>query len=136
MDPSNPAPDEKTYPPWLRTLVVIFIFAGIFLTVFYANRLWRVAIDIRRNHSRPGATDVQLIQDWMTVPYIARAYTVPEDYLWQGLGIPAEGNRRRSLRILDRLYAGSQPGYFLNQAKGLILEYQAQHPPTPTPQPQ
>jgi hypothetical protein len=114
--------------------VVLLILAGVFLTVFYATRLWRVAAEIRRNHLRPGATDVGLIQDWMTIPYIARAYKVPEESLWQGLGISPDTNRRKSLHLLDRQYGANQPGFILGKLQKLILEYQSEHPPTPTPQ--
>lgn len=45
----------------------------------------------------PRQTNVSLIQDWMTVPFIARSYRVPESILFNKLGIDPETSRRSSL---------------------------------------
>jgi hypothetical protein len=48
----------------------------------------------------PRQTDVNLIQDWMTIPFIARSYRIPEQGLYRHLGIDSASNRRTSLMSL------------------------------------
>jgi hypothetical protein len=126
----------RTAPSWAVILVIVLILAGVFLTAFYGPRVVRSFQQMHHSPLRPGVTDVNLVRGWMTVAYVARAYRVPEEVLWQGLGIPREGNRFKSLRMLDREYAQDQPGRILTQVKTLIQQYQAEHPaPTPTTKP-
>ena len=120
---------------WLSIAVVVIILIGFGLTAFYGVRVLRSYRQLHRMPLQPGVTDVNLVRTWMTIPYIARAYRVPEDVLWQGLGIPREGNRYKSLRILDRVYANGQPSVILNRVKDLIHQYQIQHPAPATPSP-
>ncbi len=132
-----PAPEtDQSKTSWLFIAVVILILAGFALTAFYGVRVLRTYRQLHRIPLQPGVTDVNLVRTWMTIPYIARAYRVPEDVLWQGLGIPREGNRFKSLRLLDRAYAQGQPGVILNRVKELIHQYQIQHPTPATPTPQ
>ena len=49
----------------------------------------------------PRQTDVSAIAEWMTVPYVARAYRVPEPELGRALGITPEGRRTRTLAQLQ-----------------------------------
>ncbi len=131
-----PAPETgQSKTSWLFIAVVILILAGFALTAFYGVRLLRSYRQLHHTPLQPGVTDVNLVRTWMTIPYIARAYRVPEDVLWQGLGIPREGNHYKSLRMLDRTYAEGRPGVILNRVKELIHQYQIQHPAPATPTP-
>ncbi len=133
-DPPNEAPQSHPGPTsssWLTILVVLLILIGFGLTAYYGIRAVRSYREMHRVHLRPGQTDVSLVRPWMTVPYIARAYRVPEEVLWQGLGIPERGNRAKSLRALDRQYAGGKPGAILEKVKEIITEYQGAHPAIP-----
>jgi hypothetical protein len=70
----------------------------------------------------------------MTVPYLAKAYEVPEDYLFAQLGLPQEGNRHKSLAQLNREYAPGERGIMLERVKEALRRYQAEHhtlPPEP-----
>ena len=42
---------------------------------------------LQRQRTLTKEGDVQTVQQWMTVPYISRAYHVPEPYLYQSLHI-------------------------------------------------
>jgi hypothetical protein len=55
--------------------------------------------------------------------------------LWKGLAIPEQGNRARSLRSLDRQYAGGEPGLILKHIRELISKYQGKHQALPAPRP-
>jgi hypothetical protein len=117
-------------PRWYQIVVIVLLMVGIILTAFFGVRLVHSAAQLHHNRLPPGTTDVQLIRGWMTIPYIARVYRVPEAYLWQGLGIPEAGNRHRSIEAL-----GVELGYsetkMLDKVQAIILTYQAQHTPVP-----
>ena len=74
-------------------------------------------------------TDVERIRDWMTVPFIARMYGVPEETLFEALEIPEEGNRKKSLEELEKKYYPNSKGTVIEIVKATILA----HPPPPTP---
>jgi hypothetical protein len=82
-------------------------------------------------------TDVELIRDWMTVPYIANTYDVPPDALFFGLGLkPEKHNGRKSLQQLNDEYFPDQPGVVLLQVRDSIKAFQAQTLPPPPLLPQ
>jgi hypothetical protein len=83
---------------------------------------------------KPGTTDVEVIRGWMTMPYIATAYGVPEAYLFQELAIPAEKNQQKSLSQINRDYAFGKQGVIVEAVKAAIKKYQSEHPsPSPSP---
>jgi hypothetical protein len=71
----------------------------------------------------PGTTDVNAIRGWMTIPYIARVYDVPKDYLYPQIGVPFSGNDEKSLGDLNREYFRAQPGVVLQKVKDAISLY-------------
>lgn len=81
--------------------------------------------------SSPGEveTDVERIRDWMTVPFIAHMYGVPAEILFEALGIPEEGNRKKNLGTLNREYFPQSDGRVEKIVKDAILAHQS--PPTP-----
>jgi hypothetical protein len=90
-------------------------------------------------------TDVERIRDWMTVPFIARMYGVPEETLFDALGIPEEGNRKKSLEELNKKYYPQSDGMVEEIIKTTILTHRPppapdsppvpDAPPTPSPPP-
>jgi hypothetical protein len=64
----------------------------------------------------------------MTLPYIARAYGVPEDTLFAALGIPRAGNQRLSVKQLVTKY-GRDP----QETRQAIQQVLLHHQRTPTP---
>lgn len=131
MDTSpTPAPSGGV-PFWLRAVVILLVLAGAVLTAFFGVRVLRgvVLLHEARRHPAP-MTDVGLMRSWMTLPYLARAYRVPESALWQAAGIPEDGNRRKSLRVLAREYG--QPD-LIQTLQAAIRAYRAAHPSAPAP---
>jgi len=49
-------------------------------------------------------TDVELVRDWMPIPFISRMYRVPEKNIFDALKIPPLGNHNKSLKDLNRKY--------------------------------
>ncbi len=133
MDAQPPAERHGGPRFWVALLVVVLIIAGVGLTLYYGGRFLSSIEQLRHVGLRPGQTDTSLIREWMTVPYIARAYRVPENDLWQGLGIPEQGNRHKNLRALDREYASGKQGVVIDKVRAIIQDYQSSHSPTPSP---
>jgi hypothetical protein len=122
---------QQPFPPNSRKwqiIIISLIVIGLLLIGFFGLRAVRSYIRIQQTGLEQGVTDVELIRGWMTIPYIAKAYQVPEDYLFEQLNLPAEGNRHKSIGELNRTYARGQPGVILEVVKAAIRRYQAEHP--------
>jgi hypothetical protein len=118
----------STYSRKWQILIVGLIMLSLLLISFFGLRVVHSAIRLHQFGLEPGATQVELIRGWMTIPYVAVAYEVPEDYLFEQLNIPAEGNRDKSISDLNRTYARGQRGIILEAVKAAIRRYQAEHP--------
>ena len=120
-----------------KILITSLIVLGVLLVVFFGLRAFRPFKELRGHHPPPPGeieTDVTLIRDWMTVPYIAQRYYVPGDKLFEAVKIPPPGNKNKSLLQLNNEYYPDQPSFVLETIKADILAHQ---PPTPpaTPKP-
>lgn len=80
-------------------------------------------------------TNVNLIRDWMTVPFIAHTYGVPDKILFDALSIPPEGNQRKSLSALNREYYPNNNGFVIEKVKEAVLANQPPLTPSPNPSP-
>ena len=117
-----------------QRLFIILSILGIVLIGVFGLRTIRSSIRLQKMGLKPGTTDVEAIRGWMTVPYIATAYGVPEAYLFQELAIPAEKNQQKSLSQINRDYAFGKQGVIVEAAKAAIKKYQSEHPlPSPSP---
>jgi hypothetical protein len=117
-----------------QRLFIILSILGIILIGVFGLRTIRSSIRLQKMGLKPGTTDVEAIRGWMTVPYIARAYGVPEAYLFQELAIPAEKNQQKSLAQINRDYAFGKKGVIVEAVKAAIKKYQTEHPlPSPSP---
>ncbi|MCI0643389.1 MAG: hypothetical protein L0346_00700 [Chloroflexi bacterium] len=123
---SSPAPSRRE-----RILTIGLIVLGLILIGFFGFRAVRSFLRIQLTSLEPGVTDVELIRGWMTVPYIATAYGVPEEYIFEQIGVPQEGNQEKALRRLNFDYFEGEPGAILEAVQAAIRRYQAEHPPTP-----
>lgn len=113
---------------WERYLTTILIVVGLLLIIWFGMRSAVSAIRVWRTGLQPGVTDVEAIRGWMTIPYIGQAFGVPEEYLFEALGTPAGGNRRKSLGKLNREYASGERGAILKRLKAAIRRYQTEQP--------
>lgn len=118
-----------------RLLLLGLILLGVVLISFFGLRAVRSYALFRQTRLEPGITDVEAIRPWMTIPYIARAYQVPETYIFDQIGLPETDNQRKSLGRLNREYAPNKHDAILNAVKAAIKRYQAEHPPPTGGQP-
>ncbi|HET7145312.1 MAG TPA: hypothetical protein VFI68_14930 [Anaerolineales bacterium] len=118
--------------PQQRVLVVGLISLGILFTAFFGMRALHA---FRRfNGHRPPPpntveTDVELIRDWMTVPFVSRMYQIPDEIIFESLEISPKNNRDKSLMDLNQEFYPNTEGYVLDKVKTTILAHQP--PPTP-----
>ena len=73
-------------------------------------------------------TDVELIRDWMTIPYIAMTYQVHPKVIFDALDVPPRGNDEKSLAQLNEEFFPQSPGLAIELVKAVILANQ----PAPT----
>jgi hypothetical protein len=122
-------------PLWQTILIILLILLGLLITLRFGMRAFRAFGVLRhRPFPPPMETDVELIRGWMTIPYIAHVYSVPDDILWQSLGIPPmqlEEARRTDLGHLNQTLFPGQPMEALRRVKQAILDFQAHQPPPP-----
>jgi hypothetical protein len=121
-----------------RALVIGLIAVGVLFTAFFGMRAVRAFRQFDGHRppppGKPGKveTDVEAIRGWMTVPFIAELYHVPEPALFDALKIPPDKEtREKSLRDLNREYYPDADGFVLETVKAKVKELQP--PPTPTP---
>lgn len=115
-----------------RMLGTVLLVLGLGLTLFFGLRAYR---DYQRFHNRPAPTDVETIQGWMTLPYIARSYQVPLEVLLQELNIPTGQGQaigRLSLRELAEQQSRN-PAEMREAIQHIILRHQQERPPHPGP---
>jgi len=124
-------------PAKQRALIIGLIALGVLIVAFFGVRAVRAFAHIRdggfgpgRPHPEPSETDVELIRDWMTIPYIARTYGVPDRMLFKELRIPDKDNFEKSLKDLNDEYFPDQAGFVLETVKKAISERRP--PPKPT----
>ena len=82
-------------------------------------------------------TDVELIRDWMTIPYIALTYRVHPKIIFDALGINPKGNDEKSLAQLNKEYFPQSQELVVELVKATVRANQpvptAVIPVTPNP---
>lgn len=107
------------------------------LTLFCAVSLAHAIGRFNESRKLSLSGDVRTIRPWMTIPYIAKVYHVPESYLLETLHIanPESVRHVPLFSLSSRL--GMSTDALIKQIQTAILTYRDQHPtqpPSPTPQ--
>jgi hypothetical protein len=116
-----------------RKLVVtgVLLCLALGATIFLAAETVQAIHHFREQHALRLAGDVSVstIRPWMTIPYISRAYNVPESYLYESLHITdPKSVRRTSLHSLAARY--NRPvDVLIRDIQTAIETYRKQHPP-------
>jgi len=109
--------------PYLLAAIVI---ALIIVVVFGGRSAWRLAWRLAGPPPPPRQTDVTQIADWMSVPYVSRAYRVPDPELYKALGVEPEGRRTRRIRDIAQ-DQGITSAQAVEQVQAAVREWQATH---------
>jgi hypothetical protein len=123
-------------PSRLRTLIFVLIFIGGVIVGFFGLRTLHAFREFRGHRPPPPPsadtqqieTDVELIREWMTIPFISKMYHVPPNVLFDALGIPANKNREKSLKRLNEEYFPEAEGIVLEKVKAAVLAALANQP--------
>ena len=131
-------------PSRVRTLIFVLIFMGGLIVGFFGLRTLHAIRELGGHRPPPppsaaeaegSETDVELIREWMTIPFISKMYHVPPYVLFDALGIPANKNREKSLKRLNREYFPQAEGIVLEKIEAAVLANQPQqmqeNPQTP-----
>lgn len=119
-------------PSKQRVLTISLIAIGIVIIGFFGLRTVR-AIRHFQGHRPPPPfatehieTDVSLIRDWMTIPFVSKMYHVRQHILFDALGIPEQGNKEKSLKQLNEEHYPDAEGIVLEKIKAAISANQPQ----------
>ena len=122
-------------PSRVRTLIFVLIFIGGLIVGFFGLRTLHAIRELGGHRPPPppsaaeaegSETDVELIREWMTIPFISKMYHVPPNVLFDALGIPANKNQEKSLKRLNREYFPQADGIVVEKIKAAVLANQAQ----------
>lgn len=122
---------DKQINPRQRNFVIGLIIIGLMIVGLFGLRTARAFKKFHGHRPPPPfaaqhiETDVELIRDWMTLPYISITYGLPPDLLYQTLNIPPDGTEKKSLRQLNHEYYPNESGTVLEKVKAAILSYQS-----------
>lgn len=123
-----------------RVLVLGLILIGVLIAGFFGLRAVFAFREFRRHGPPPLPplaessgdqsieTDVELIRDWMTVPYVSKTYQIHPKTLFDALGISPRGNEEKSLAQLNEEFFPQSPGFVIELVKAVIRANQ----PAPT----
>jgi len=116
-----------------RILFIALSILGVMLILFFGLRALR-AFKKFDGHRPPRIaeelqSDVNDIEDWMTIPFISHNYGVPPDIIFDALRIDPKENHKKSLKQLNDEFYPEQDGYVLETVRATILAHQP--PPTP-----
>jgi hypothetical protein len=113
-----------------RLLFIALSVLGMVLILFFGWRALRAFKKFDGHRPPPFAgklqTDVEDIEDWMTIPFISHHYGAPPDALFDALGIEPEGNFKKSLKQLNDEFYPEADGFVLATVREAVL---AQGPP-------
>lgn len=110
-----------------RALVTSLIIFGMLAIGFFGLRTFHALREFRAHRPSPSLengqpqTDVGLIRDWMTVPFIGKMYHVPAPVLFEALDIPMNKNRDKSLKQLNEEYFPDVNGFVETTVKAAVL---------------
>lgn len=124
--------------PRQKNFVTGLIILGLIFVIFFGLRTARAFREFRDHRPPPPfdtehiETDVNLIRDWMTIPFISKMYHVKPHLLFEALEIPEQENRDKSLRQLNEEYYPEAEGIVIEKVR---VSVQAEIANRPQPQP-
>ena len=110
-------------------IVGVLLLLALSVTIIAAVATIQAFQGLRQQSALVNSGDVRTISDWMTIPYIARTYHVPEDYLYQRLNITGvQKPRHVTLRVLAARYHRTVSD-LIHSVQAAIQAYRAHSPP-------
>lgn len=113
-----------------RMLILVLCVLAVVVVFFFAGRMAFHLFHSPR--PLPRQTNVQLIQGWMTLPYISRTYGVPMKDLHVGLMIKPSANDKESIDDLAKSL-NVESDIFIVELQKVITTFQESHVTPPKP---
>jgi len=120
-----------------KAMTFALIGMGFVIIVFFGMRVFHAFRKFNGHRPPPSGnveTDVELVRDWMTVPFISNMYHVHDRAIFEALDISPFANKDKSLKDINKEYFSDQDGHVLDLVKKTILTEQTAHPPKPDPE--
>jgi hypothetical protein len=120
-----------------RALILILIGLGLLIVGFFGLRTFSAFREFRGHRPPPAfeskqpETDVELIRDWMTIPFIGKMYHVAPPVIFDALGIPMKGNQEKSLEQLNAEYFPGSERFVEKTVIEVVLKNLPQKAPLP-----
>lgn len=116
-----------------RILFITLSIFGVILILFFGIRALKAFRKFAGHRPPPFAeelqTDVETIEDWMTIPFISHNFGTPPELLFDSLNIDSRENHKKSLKELNDEFFPEADGYVLTTIKATVLAHQP--PPMP-----
>jgi hypothetical protein len=111
-----------------RIFFIALSILGVMLILFFGLRALRAFKKFDGHRPPPMAeelqSDVNDIEDWMTIPFISHNYGMPPDILFDALSINGKENHKKSLKQLNDEFYSEQDGYVIETVRATILAHQ------------
>ncbi|NPV77643.1 MAG: hypothetical protein HPY59_14885 [Anaerolineae bacterium] len=133
---SQPTPPRKKVSK-IQLLALGLILIGLAIMLPRGFRMYQSYQEIefaRKHQFQTGDVSPDLLRPWMTIRYIAVSYAVPQEYLFDAVGIPPrrENSMISIARLNQQLGLGTKNGepIVLDRIGEAILAYRANPVPT------
>ncbi|WP_338253722.1 hypothetical protein [Dictyobacter halimunensis] len=126
-------------PSMQRRFLIIsfFLILSIGATIIATHATIDAVQNVHQHQVMAHQGDVHLIRQWMTIPYIAHVYRVPDSLLYSTLKLKDDTLTRHSTLQTIALQRKQSADVIIHKLQAEILEYRKTHPfkpdPTPTP---
>jgi hypothetical protein len=111
-----------------RIFFIALSILGVMLILFFGLRALRAFKKFDGHRPPPMAeelqSDVNDIEDWMTIPFISHNYGMPPEILFDALSINGKENHKKSLKQLNDEFYSEQDGYVIETVRATILAHQ------------
>ena len=119
-----------------------FVIVGVLLaialcaTAVAAGKTIQAVQGFQQTQTLVRERDARTVRSWMTIPYIARTYNVPESYLSRWLNLKSLPSADHVTLRMIAVQTNRTVADVVHSVQQAILAYRSQHPPareTPTP---
>ncbi len=124
MPEKKPTESKRLMVYLLLFISIVCILVAVYLGLRIFTRIGHKPPPI------PRQTDVSLIQDWMTIPFIAKSYRIPEPELFKAVGIDQPTDRKASLSSIAAK-SGKSPQEIIDLLKQTVADFQKNQPSPP-----
>jgi hypothetical protein len=115
-----------------KNIAIILICVGAFAMIFSSFYLFDNIYSIRHYYTIRHRSDVSMIQSWMTLHYISRSYSVPEQLLLDSINTTSQQAHLQSLNNIAKEHHETA-GQVIAIIRSVILKYRAHLIVIPTP---